>query len=180
MQNTNSLTDDSDIEELGPSKTKRKQHMDYLQRLGMELVELSKQKLAKIELPEVLLEAIKLSQKITANGATRRQSQYIGKLMRNVDATYIENKLHELNSDTIKSTKLLHDCEMWRERLIKEDKELDAFVNTYNTSDIGQLRGLIRLCRKEQAKGEIKTYRKLFKFIRDVIEVRDVIEMEKE
>lgn len=171
MQNTNSLVDDFGIEELGASKTKRKQHMDYLQHLGMELVELSKQKLAKIELPDTLLEAIKLAQKITANGAIRRQNQYIGKLMRNVDATYIENKLHELNSDSVKSTKLLHDCEMWRKRLIKEDKELDAFVNTYSTSDIGQLRGLIRLCRKEQAENEIKSYRKLFKFIRDVIEM---------
>jgi ribosome-associated protein len=171
MPNTNILDNDSEIEELPPSKTKRKQHMDYLQNLGMELVELSKQKLAKIELPDNLIEAIKLSQKITANGATRRQSQYIGKLMRNVDAVYIENKLHELNSDSVKSTKLLHDCEMWRERLIKEDKELDIFVNTFATSDIGQLRGLIRLCRKEQAVNEIKTYRKLFKFIRDVIEM---------
>ncbi len=171
MPNTNILDNDSEIEELAPSKTKRKQHMDYLQHLGMELVELSKQKLAKIELPDNLLEAIKLSQKITANGATRRQNQYIGKLMRNVDATYIENKLHELNSDSVKSTKLLHDCERWRERLIKEDKELDIFINTYTTSDIGQLRGLIRLCRKEQAVDEIKSYRKLFKFIRDVIEM---------
>lgn len=170
MPNTNILDNDSEIEELPPSKTKRKQHMDYLQHLGMELVELSKQKLAKIELPDNLIEAIKLSQKITANGATRRQSQYIGKLMRNVDAAYIENKLHELNSDSVKSTKLLHDCETWRERLIKEDKALDVFVNTYAVSDIGQLRGLIRLCRKEQAINEIKTYRKLFKFIRDVIE----------
>ena len=171
MSNTNIPDNDSEIEELPPSKTKRKQHMDYLQHLGMELVELSKQKLAKIELPDNLIEAIKLSQKITANGATRRQSQYIGKLMRNVDAVYIENKLHELNSDSVKSTKLLHDCEMWRERLIKEDKELDVFVNTFAVSDIGQLRGLIRLCRKEQAFNEIKTYRKLFKFIRDVIEM---------
>ena len=171
MQKIKTDIEDLDLEELPPSKTKRKQQMDDLQDLGMELVALSKQKLAKIELPETLLEAIKLAQKITANGAIRRQRQYIGKLMRNVDAQYIENKLFELNSDTIKGTKLLHDCEIWRERLIKEDKQLDVFVNTYATSDIGQLRGLIRLCRKEQAVNDIKSYRKLFKFIRDVIEM---------
>jgi ribosome-associated protein len=171
MQNQHTLLEDSDLEEFVPSKTKRKQHMDDLQHLGMELVQLSKEKLAKIELPDVLLDAIKLAQKITANGAIRRQNQYIGKLMRSVDAVYIGNKISELNSDSVKSTKLLHDCESWRERLLKEDKELDVFVKTYTVLDIGQLRTLIRACRKEQLVNEVKSYRKLFKFIRDVIEM---------
>ena len=91
--NTEELSENLELEYEGPSKTKRKQQMDELQKLGMQLVDLSKDKLSKIDLPEPLLDAIKLAQKITANGAIRRQNQYIGKLMRSVDAEYIQTKL---------------------------------------------------------------------------------------
>ena len=168
--NTEELSENLELEYEGPSKTKRKQQMDELQKLGMQLVDLSKDKLSKIDLPEPLLDAIKLAQKITANGAIRRQNQYIGKLMRSVDAEYIQTKLAELNSDSVKNTRILHLCESWRERLIAEDKELDLFVSQYQVDDIGQLRNQIRTCRKEHDLGQVKTYRKLFKFIRDIIE----------
>ncbi len=167
---TDKFADNPEIEDEGPSKTQRKHQMDDLQKLGMQLVELSKDKLAKIDLPDNLLEAVKLAHKITANGAIRRQNQYIGRLMRSVDAKYVQDMLTELNSDSAKSTKLLHLCELWRERLIAEDKELDLFVTQYQVDDIGQLRTQIRACRKERTLGQIKTYRKLFKFIRDIIE----------
>src|SRR3990167_5979853 len=96
-------------------KTKRKAHMDELQHLGTLLIELSKDQLAKFTLPEPLLDAIRLAQKITANGAIRRQRQYIGKLMRNVDSDYIRDKLAEVNNESALSTKVLHLSEGWRE-----------------------------------------------------------------
>lgn len=162
--------DDIDAFDEGPSKTKRKQHMDELQKLGMELVELSRDKLSKIDLPDVLVDAIKLAQKITSNGAIRRQNQYIGKLMRAVDADYVRERLVELSADSVKSTRVLHKCENWRDRLLADDKELQIFASEFNVSDIGQLRSHIRSCRRERELGQVKSYRKLFKFIRDIIE----------
>src|SRR3954469_4774100 len=67
------------------SKTKRKAAMDELQDIGVTLVGLPKEKLNKLDLPEILLDAVNEAKRITANGATRRQAQYIGRLMRNVD-----------------------------------------------------------------------------------------------
>ena len=67
------------------SKTRKKKQMDELQDLGMELTRLSASTLKKIALPEDLHEAIKEYQKITSNSAVKRQRQYIGRLMRDVD-----------------------------------------------------------------------------------------------
>ncbi|MBP9743308.1 MAG: DUF615 domain-containing protein [Burkholderiales bacterium] len=166
-----------DIVEL--SKTKRKQQVENLQKLGMQLVELSLEKLHKIELPSRLLDAIILARKLTANGAIRRQNQYIGRLMRDIDDNYIRDKLIELDGDSAANTRILHACEKWREKLVAEDKELNTFINEYQVIEINELRNLIRSTRREQAQGQIKSYRKLFKFIRDVLVLnnkRDIIE----
>lgn len=152
------------------SKTKAKAQMEDLQHLGMALVDLSKAQLAKFNLPENLLTAILEAQRITANGATRRQSQYIGKLMRNVDASSIQEKLDEINGKHLASVRSLHECEKWRERLLANDGELNLFIEAYTVGDIGQLRGLIRQVRKEIAQNKQHNYRKLFQFIREIVE----------
>ena len=64
------------------SKTQMKKRMNELQDLGMELTRLSNETLKKAGLPEDLQQAIRDYKKITSNGATKRQTQYIDRLMR--------------------------------------------------------------------------------------------------
>ena len=66
----------------GPSKSQRKREMTALQDLGGELVALSKERLAKIDMPERLRDALLEAQRITSHEARRRQMQYIGKIGR--------------------------------------------------------------------------------------------------
>lgn len=155
------------------SKTKRKEHMQDLQELGIILVKTSKEKLNKLDLPQNLLEAIELAQKITSNGAIRRQYQYIGKLMRLVDEDEIRAKLDYLNGDSIKSTKIFHLSEKWRDELLANDAALDKFVNTYGGFDIGGLRSLLRQVRKEQQLNQNRNFTKLFRLIRSILEGND-------
>jgi ribosome-associated protein len=152
------------------SKTKLKAQMQDLQDLGIELVRLSPEKLAKFNLPDKLIDAIRIAKKINANAGIRRQYQYIGKLMREVDASIIQNTLADINGESTQSTQLLHESERWRDRLLASDKELEEFISLFPHCDINQLRTLIRVVRKEQAIGKNQNYRKLFKCIRDVIE----------
>ena len=72
-------------EEEWVSKTQMKKQMDVLQDLGMELTELSSETIKKLTLPEDLLDAIREYKKITSNSALKRQRQYIGRLMRDID-----------------------------------------------------------------------------------------------
>ena len=164
--------------ELRLRKTKRKEQMADLQKLGLQLVNLSEEKLQKIELPPVLFDAIILAKKLTANGAIRRHNQYIGRLMREVDADYIRSELAKSEADSVYTAKLLHSCEKWRERLLDNDGELNLFINEYVVDDISELKSLIRSARREKLlQAQIKNYRKLFKLIRDIIE-HSGIEME--
>ncbi|HWY73643.1 MAG TPA: ribosome biogenesis factor YjgA [Burkholderiaceae bacterium] len=76
-----------------PSKTRLKQQMHELQRLGEQLAALPPAQLARIELPEKLREQIELARRITAREGLRRQLQYVGRLMRTVDADAIRAAL---------------------------------------------------------------------------------------
>ncbi len=167
----------ADQEELlnseAPSKTKRKEHMQELQDLGIMLVKASKEKLEKLELPSNLMDAIKLAQKITSNGAIRRQYQYIGKLMRNVDGDEIRAKLEYLNGDSVKSTKIFHLAEKWRDQLLEDDNALNKFIDSFSGFDIGEFRSLLRQVRKERQLNQNRNFTKLFRLIRSIIEEND-------
>ncbi len=75
------------------SKSSRKKEMHALQDIGELLVELNSQRLGELDLPEKLLDAVKEAKRLTQFGAIRRQMQYIGKLMREIDAEGIREKL---------------------------------------------------------------------------------------
>jgi len=67
------------------SKTKRKKEMLELQQLGIALVELPESQLGTMDIAEALREAVLAAKRITAHEGKRRQLQYIGRLMRDVD-----------------------------------------------------------------------------------------------
>lgn len=157
-------------DELEPiSKTKRKAAMDELQDLGVRLVELSKDKLAKLDLPETLLDAVKEAKRITANGASRRQRQYIGSLMRNVDVAPILEQFEKWDGKNNEENAFFHRLENWRSRLIAEDNALAEFMTEYPNVDTQQLRTLIRNAKREQEQNKPpKSSRELFKLLREI------------
>lgn len=161
---------DLEQEEIPLSRTKKKEQVEALQELGIELTKYSKDKLAKLDLPTELLEAIKQAQKLTANGAVRRQYQYIGKLMRNVDADEIRIKLDYANGDSVKATQILHIAERWRDQLLEDDAALDNFIAAYSGFDIADLRSLVRSVRRERELQKNRNFTKLFRLIRTIVE----------
>ncbi len=60
----------------------------------MELTQLTIHKLAALDLPEELLEAVLEAQRLRSRAALARQRQYIGKLMRQIDVAPIERALN--------------------------------------------------------------------------------------
>ncbi len=68
-----------------PSKSQRKREALALQDLGATLVTLKPTQLEKIPLPEELREAVLAARQMTQRGARKRQLQYIGRLMREID-----------------------------------------------------------------------------------------------
>ena len=80
------------------SRTRKKHEDRALQRLGERLVALPLSQLETMELPDELMAAIELARKIKSHGARRRQMQYIGVLMRQIDPQPIETALESIRS----------------------------------------------------------------------------------
>ena len=143
---------ENDIEQdAAPSKTKRKKDMHALQEIGEQLVELDPKKLAEFDLPEILSDAIRQAGTIQKHGARRRQMQYIGRLMREVDAQPIQQKLDSWQQTSKHQTARLHLLERWRERLLSDEHALTEFAKQYPQADLQRLRLLIRNAQKEKA-----------------------------
>ncbi|MGI9026731.1 MAG: ribosome biogenesis factor YjgA [Burkholderiaceae bacterium] len=157
------------------SKSQKKRDMTALQKLGCELVEQSSERLEKVELPEGLRDAIHDAQKIRDHEGRRRQMQYIGRLMRDVDVEPIRAALDAWGGASRAETAALHAVERWRERLIDDDQALTDFAGAHsaalNPDTLQQLRTAIRMSRKERGEGKPpKHFRELFRLIRDVVE----------
>ena len=69
----------------GPSRTQRKNSSTALTRLGEGLLNLRAERLAALDLPNSLHEALAEARRLKSFGAKRRQAQFIGKLLRKLD-----------------------------------------------------------------------------------------------
>ncbi len=136
-----------------PSKSQRKRDMHALQALGAQLAGLGQERLAAIDLPERLREAIAALPGIGAREARRRQLQLIGRLMREVDADRVRAQIDDTGAGARAAVARMHRCERWRERLIADDAALTEFVREHPRADVQSLRSLIRSARREMAAG---------------------------
>ncbi len=137
-----------------PSKSQRKRDMQALQDLGNALVKLGSEQVKKLDLPDVLREAVLEAQRITSHEGKRRQLQYVGKLMRQVDSGSIVAQLAAINGESKAAVALMHRCERWRDRLIDDDAALTDFLAEHAIDDVQSLRAMIRAARKERGAGQ--------------------------
>lgn len=154
-----------------PSKSQIKRDMEALQALGAELVALSAERLAKIDLPEALREAVRDAQRFTKHEARRRQLQYIGRLMRDIDPAPIRAVLDEIHGVSAAATARQHALESLRARLLADEAVLGEIGRRHPTADFQQLRQLRRNALKEQAEGRPpRAFRELFRVLRTLEE----------
>ncbi|HWP20704.1 MAG TPA: ribosome biogenesis factor YjgA [Burkholderiaceae bacterium] len=157
-----------------PSKTQRKKAMHELQDLGDALAALPAHKLAEVDMPESLREAILEFQRTRSHEGRRRQMQYIGKLMRGADPQPLREAVAEHQLGRARDALELHRAERWREDLLADDQALTRWMAEHPDCDVQQLRALIRAARKdaaatpEQRSG--RAYRELFQFIKPYLQ----------
>ncbi len=154
------------------SKSKRKREMLALQKIGEILVELPAQELAKIPLSESLADAISAARSIKDHEGRRRQMQYIGRLMRHVDAQPIQEALDKYQRKDQVSKAKFHQLEKWRDKLIAEgDAALQPFIEKFPQADSQHLRQLVRNAKKDHDANKISgANTALFRYLRDVMQ----------
>jgi ribosome-associated protein len=152
-----------------PSKTRRKQAMNDLQALGKALAAADRAKLAALDLPERLTDAIDLFRTITKHEARRRQLQYIGRLMREVDPAPIARALEGWSHVTVVEKAHFAALERWRDRLLAEDSALDDLLAQYPSADGARIRRLIDDAHRERAAGAPPHgFRELFRVLKSL------------
>jgi len=150
------------------SKTRRKQDMHALQALGAALVGLSAAHLERMTLPEELAQAVRAARRIASHEARRRQVQYIGKLMRDIDPGPIRAQLAAVHGGSAEERARHQRLEHWRARLLEDDGALTEFAQAHPAGDLQQLRALIRSARREQSAGRPpRASRELFRALRE-------------
>jgi ribosome-associated protein len=78
------------------SKSAIKREVEARQKLAVTITRLSEKQIEQLGLPEKLTAAILEYKKLNSNGALRRQAQYLGVLMRDVDPELIQKVMTQL------------------------------------------------------------------------------------
>lgn len=162
-----------------PSKSQVKREMLALTDLGKQLVDLPTERLRKLELPEALHEAIRLAQRTTSREGRRRQTHYVGKLMRgdNVNAAAIREQLETWERGSREEARAQHRLEGLRDLLLNDDQALTELLQNCEVPDVQQFRATIRAARKEAKHNESlppgsdpqrKHYRALFQALKNL------------
>ena len=162
-----------DDEQLPPSKSRRKREAHALQTLGENLVALTPNQLAPLTLPDDLRAAIEEARRLRQRGARKRQLQYIGRLMRQLDdPDALQAAYKRIVAPGEAETRRLHRLERWRDRLLEEgDAALGEWLDEHPDTDRQHLRQLIRAALKERQRQQPpKKARELFRYLRAFVE----------
>ena len=153
-----------------PSKSQLKREMHALQELGQALVDLPKDALKRMPMPEDLADAVREARRITDHEGKRRQLQYVGRVMRSLaddETAALRTALDAQRGVNKAATARLHWIERTREKLLASDDALTEFLRQHPDADIQEGRTLIRNARKEAQQGKPPRYfRELFQWVK--------------
>jgi len=166
-------TDHDDQDEI--SKSQRKRDLQDLKKLGQALLDFSDDALRQLMLPDVLLDALHTARKIHSNGARKRQMQYIGKLMKDIDVAPLRQAIESRNRQHDTQSREFHLLETLREQLLTDgDSALPVVLAHFPHADRQHLRKLVRMARKEQdSRQPPRASRLLFRYLRELQEQPD-------
>jgi len=166
------VDDDFEAEEL-ISKSARKREMTALQKIGEELVGLSERELARMPIDdEKLQQAVHEARRIRSHSARKRQLQYIGKLMRNIDAVPLADALAALHQRHQRRTDSFHHIEVHRDQLLTGTQEaIETILQEYPQADRQHLRQLVKQHQKEERADKAgAASRKIFRYLKELAE----------
>lgn len=144
---------EGEAEEESPykSRTQLRNEARALDDLAEELVGLPPGRLRALPLSDELREGIALAKRITSHEASRRQNQYLGRLLRDVDVEALRAALADGPSEQHRR------AVRWRDRILSRGEDaIDAFLAEHPDADRQQIRALWRLAQQDPDKsGEL-------------------------
>ncbi len=167
------------------SRTDLKRESAELQKLGESLMTLRADLFEGLQLPEKLVDALREAGRITNFEGKRRQMQFVGKLMRQLDEEQVQavrDALEVQHKGSAAETMALHEAERWRDALIERDEAVGEWLTQFPGTDSQQLRALVRQARKDRpapdadavsrglAPRQGRAYREIFQLVREQLD----------
>jgi ribosome-associated protein len=153
------------------SKSARKREAASLQELGVQLAALPDREIDDLDLPDALCTALRDLRRLPTHGAQVRQRQYIGKLMRSIDAQPLLAKLKERKQRHDVEIRHFQIIEGWRDRLLSEPQAVDELLEEHPGADRTELTQLLGKAAKERAEQRSPSAaRELFAFLRRLLD----------
>ena len=159
------------------SRSQKKRDSAAAQKLGETIASLTRMNQEKLELPQAMLDALAEWRVFPGHEAKRRQMQYIGRLMRELNMDDVQKRLDALLAPNRMETASLHAAEAIRDSLLEADsqtlqKRLDELTVRYPTLKMPHLRHLAQTATAERAGNKPpKAYRELFQILKKVIDL---------
>jgi ribosome-associated protein len=153
------------------SKSRIKRERLALQDLAERMVALPRSALERLGLSDLTWAAIVEAPRIKDRRARRRHFKRIAKLLAGEDAEAVRSLVDDKAETGRAAAARHHRVERWRERLIAEgDGALTEFLALCPEADRQRLRQLMRTARRDHAKGKPEGARRLFRFLREILE----------
>ena len=144
---------------LPPTRTQQTRAAAAVNRLGLELTQLSARDLDRLELPERLREEVEVSQRLKVR-ARGRQNRLIGQLLRAEDHEAIRGRLQALRGAGRAAVQREKDTEGWRDRIVEEgDRAVEELMKEYPEADRQRLRLLARNASRDRESKKSKRAR---------------------
>ncbi len=152
------------------SRSQLKRESTATQKIGEELTTLSDSALKSLNLPSEVLDAVLEWHRLPTREAKRRQLQFIGRLMRDVDEEAIAEAIATTRMPEQASATLFHELEALRERLLEEGPAaVDEVLTRWPHADRQQFRQLVRNAQAERkANRPPRVFKQLFKALREL------------
>lgn len=144
-------------DELPPSKTRRKREVEAAQELGKSLLALRPRQLEALDLPDELMAALREYRRLpNSHEAKRRQMQFIGRVMRNLDHQAIREAMEKQQKPDPAETRRGRCIEQWAECLLPGDDDgsdrVGEFLDSHPAAERQAMRQLLRNCRQDNPK----------------------------
>lgn len=172
------MTDEiDDRPDAGPSRTALKRADHELRELAVALTDLPRDRLAVLDPPSELVEALDQYRSTRSHGARKRQGKYLGRIMRGLDPEPYREAVEAFRAGHRADAAAFHRIEDLRDDLVAGDEAVTRYIDAHPDVDVQRLRQLVRNARKEQAQATDappgqpgrhgKAWRELFRLLRD-------------
>ena len=152
------------------SKTELKKDSKKIQQFGRKISELTINNIKAFKFPINIYEATIDLKNLKSNSAKKRQVQYLGKLLREIDLTDAFIVMKQLKVNSQKEIQRNNIIEDWRDKLLTNTESITEFVDEYPEIDRQSLRQTISNAQKEKKDNRTPKHSKqLFKLIKDIV-----------